>query len=99
MPGFKSGLHQRLPDLRQLLQRGTKQVNTLAAGDLAVQPVALCDLPDSNQPVGRYFPGGHSRNDGVRSVLLNIGKVAVVGVLQRQMRRFQQVFVPAGGQH
>lgn len=58
MPGFKSGFHQRLPDLRQLFQRGAKQVNTLAAGDFAVQSVAFCNLADGDQPVGGHFPAG-----------------------------------------
>ncbi len=85
MPGFKPGLHQRLPDRRQLIKGGTEKVDTLAAGDFAVQVVAFGNLTDSNQPVCRHFPCGHPRDDGVSAVLLDVGKVAVVGVLQRQV--------------
>ncbi|VFS43743.1 Uncharacterised protein [Enterobacter cancerogenus] len=99
VPGLKSGLHQRLPDRRQLVERRAKQVDTLPAGDLTVQAVALRDLADGNQPVGRDLPGRHTRHDGVGTVFLDVGKVAVVGVLQRQMCRFKQILVPARGQH
>jgi membrane-bound lytic murein transglycosylase MltF len=58
VPGFKPGFHQRLPDLRQLFQRGAKQVDTLAAGDFAVQLIAFRDLADGDQPVGVTSPAG-----------------------------------------
>ncbi len=99
MSGLKPGLHQRLPDFRQLFERGAKQVNTLPAGNFAVKAIAFRDLADGDQPVGGHFTRRHPRDDGVRSVLLNIGEKAVVGVLQRQMRRFQQILVPAGSQY
>ena len=99
MPGFKPGIDQLLPDLRELLQPGTKQVDTLPAGDFAVELITFGDLPDGDQPVGSHFPGSHARHDGVSTVFLDVGKIAVIGVLQRQMGRFQQVFIPAGGQY
>ncbi len=58
MTGLKSGLHQRLPDFRQLFERGAKQVNTLSAGDFAVKAIAFRNLADGDQPVGRHFPAG-----------------------------------------
>ena len=97
--GFKPGLHQRLPDRRQLFQSGAEKIDTLSAGNFAVQAVAFRNLPDGNQPVGSHFPCGHARHDGVCAVLLDVGEVAVVGILQRQVRRFQQILVPAGGEH
>lgn len=74
MSGLKPGLHQRLPDFRQLLERGAKQVNTLPAGNFAVKAIAFRDLADGDQPVGGHFTRRHPRDDGVRSVLLNIGE-------------------------
>ena len=99
MSGFKPGFHQRLPDFRQLFQGSAKQVDTLPAGDFAVEVIAFRNLADGDQPVCRHFPGGHARHDGIGPVLLDVGKIAVVGILQRQMCWFQQILVPAGGKH
>ncbi|MND98740.1 hypothetical protein D3C80_911040 [compost metagenome] len=99
VPGLKSGFDHRLPDLRQLLQRCAKQVDALTAGNFTVQLIALGDLPDGDQPVSADFTGRHARNNRIRAVFLNIGKIAVVGVLERQMRRFEQIFIPARRQN
>lgn len=46
------------------------------------------------------FTTGMRGYNGIGSVLLDNGQIAVVGVLQRQIRRFEQIFsAPAGRQH
>ena len=99
MAGFKPGVGQLAPDSRQLFQPRAKQVDALAAGHFAVELITFGDLPDGDQPVRRHFPRRHPRHHRIGSVLLNVGEIAIVGILQRQVRRLQQVFVPAGGQH
>ena len=99
MAGFKPGVGQLAPDSRQLFQPRAKQVDALAAGHFAVELVTFGDLPDGDQSVRRHFPCRHPRHHRIAPVLLDIGEIAVVGILQRQVRRLQQVLVPAGGQH
>ena len=99
MAGFKSRLGQLAPDCRELLQARAEQIDTLAAGHFTVQLIAFGDLADRNQPVRRHLSRRHTRHHRIGAIFLNIGEVAVVSVLKRQMRRLQQIFIPAGGQH
>ena len=97
--GFESRLGQLAPDCRELFQARAEQVDTLAAGHLTVQLIAFGDLADRNQTVRRHLSRRHARHHRIGAVFLNIGEVAIVGVLKRQMRRLQQIFIPAGGQY
>ena len=99
VPGFKPGIHQFLPDGRKLLQACAKEIDTLTTGDFAVKLIAFGYLPDGNQPIRRDLAGRHTRHNGVGSVFLNIGEITVIGILQRQVRRFEQILIPAGGQN
>ncbi|CCJ75563.1 hypothetical protein BN135_627 [Cronobacter muytjensii 530] len=99
MAGFKARRHQLGPDSRELFKPRAEEVDALTAGDFAVEVITLRYLADGDKPVRRYFARRHARHDGIGAVFLNIGKVAIVSVLERQMRRFQQIFVPAGGEH
>ncbi|MNM81591.1 hypothetical protein D3C81_936020 [compost metagenome] len=85
MPGFKSGVDQLLPNLRQLLQPGAEQVNPLAAGNLGVELIAQSDLADGDQSLRSNFPGRYPRYHRIGAIFLDIGKKAIVGILQRQM--------------
>ncbi len=99
MTGFKSGIHQFAPDQRQLFQPGAKQIDTLTTGDFAVKLIAFGDMANGDQTVRRHLPGRHSRHNRIGAVFLDIGEVAVVGILQRQMCGLKQIVVPARRQH
>src|SRR3546814_7676973 len=70
-----AGGYQFLPDRRQLVDFRTEQVDTLATGDLGVEPVLLRDHADRDQLVGGDLAARHARHDRVRAVLLDVGEV------------------------
>ena len=95
MAGLETAVDQFPPDKRQLVNLRPEQVNPLTACDLGVEVVFLRDLPQRDQLVRRDLPCRDARHDGIRAVLLNVGQKAVVGVLQRCVRRRKHMVVPA----
>ena len=75
------------PDVGQLLHLRAEQIDALAAGDLGVQAVLLGDAAQGDELVGRDLAAGHARHHGVQPAALHVGQEAVVGVLQRLVRR------------
>ncbi|CCJ88919.1 hypothetical protein BN132_847 [Cronobacter turicensis 564] len=97
--GLKARRHQLRPDCRELFKPRPEEIDTLAAGDFAVELIAFGDLPDGDKPVRRHFARRHPGYYRVRAIFLDIREVAIVSVLKRQVRRFQHIFVPARRQH
>ncbi|MNP68222.1 hypothetical protein D3C76_1641480 [compost metagenome] len=60
--GFEARFDQFAPDLRQLMQLGAEQVDTLATGDLGVEVVFLRYNADGNQLVGGDLATGNARH-------------------------------------
>ena len=94
MAAFETGINETFPDVGQVLHLSTEHVDPLPAGDLGVEFVLLRRFADSQQLVGRDLAAGDSRNDRVRPAALHVGQKAVVGVLQRLVRVFQDVVIP-----
>ncbi len=99
MTAFKTGSNQILPDRRQVLQFGSKQIDPLTARDFGVQSVAFGDFPQNDQPVGSDFTSGNTRHDGIGPVALSVGQKPIITVLQRLVFRLQNVIVPQAGQN
>src|SRR5690606_8288430 len=87
VPGLETGRNQLGPDIRQLVQLGAEQVDTLATGDLGVEVVLAGHLAQHN-----------ARHHRVGAVLLHVLHEGVVGVLQRYQRRVHYRLVPAGSE-
>ena len=99
MTGLETRCNELLPDLRQLAQSGSEQINPLAARDLGIQVVLFGHLAQHNQFVGGDLATGNARHNGIGAVFLHVGHKSVVGVLQRHVIGGQYVFVPAGRQN
>ena len=82
LAGLEAGVHQFLPDVRELLQPGAEHVDPLAAGDLGVEAVLLGDGGDHAELLRGDLAAGDPRDHRVAAVLLHVGEGAVVGVLQ-----------------
>src|SRR5690606_22851115 len=78
LTGFKTRIHQTLPDGRQLVQLGTEQVDALAAGDLGVEPEVAGHLAQDDEFLRRDFTAGNARHHGEGAVFLHVGQVGVV---------------------
>ena len=98
MAGFHPLVDQSLPDLRQLLDTGTEQVDALTAGDLHVESEILGDGTYFDQLFGRDLTAGHPRHHRVGAVLLQVGQEMVVGVLQGGLFAVENVLAGSGGQ-
>ncbi len=99
MARFESRIHELLPDLRQLLHPRTKEIDPLPAGDFGIQVVAFGHLADGDQAVRRDLSSGDARHHRIGAIFLDIGKEAIVGVLEREMLRLEQIIIPARRQH
>src|SRR5690606_2153615 len=96
--GLEAGFDQLAPDLRQFVQLGAEQVDTLAARGLGVE-VAFFRYPSpGDQPVRRAIAAGDTRHHRIGAVLLHVGHEGVVGVLQRDQQRIGDRLVPTGSQ-
>ena len=96
--GFEARVDQLTPDFWQIVFLCAKQADTLGAGDLGIQVKFTSDAAHRHQPFRGDFTAGRAGNNGVGAVFLDIGQEVVVGILQRGVLRFQNIFVPAGGQ-
>src|SRR3984893_7982687 len=99
MPRLEAGGDQVGPDERQLMHLRTKQVDTLAAGDLGVEAELARDLAQDDQLFRRDLAAWNARYYGVCAVLLHVGEKVVIGVLERCMLAGEHELVPAGGQN
>ncbi len=77
---------------------GAEQVDSLSAGDFAVEAELLRDPPQHHQFLGRDLPAGHTWHDRVRAVLLHVGEEVIVGILQRGALAREHELIPAGGE-
>ena len=98
MPGFKAGGEQLAPDGRQVVFLRAEHADALRAGHFGVKVVLFGDLSDGQQAVRGDFAAGGARYHRVSAVFLDIAEEVVVGILQRRVLRFEDVFVPARGQ-
>lgn len=98
VPALHARVDELLPDGEQVLLLGAKHVDALAAGDLGVQAVLLCNLADDDQLVRRDLAGGDPRHDGKGSVSLDVAEEAVVGLLQAVGGAVHDVPVPQAGE-
>lgn len=96
MTRLEPGSHQLLPNVRQLLQLRTEQVDALAAGDFGVQTVLFRHFSENDQFFGRDLAGRHARHYRVQAPALQIGQKAIVGVLNGRV--IENVFVPQARQ-
>ncbi len=93
MAGFETSGHQLFPDFRQLMQLGTKQVDTLSTGNLGVQIIVAGNFTQHDEFFRGNFPPCNPRHNGVSTVFLHVAEEDIVGVLQTDVRVFQHVFV------
>jgi hypothetical protein len=96
--GLESGVGQPLPDLWQLVDRGTEHVDTLTAGDLGVQIEVAGHLANQDESFGGDFATRHARHHRVGSVLLHVGHEVIVGVLEGRVLTLEYVPVPEARQ-
>ena len=94
MPALEAGRDQLFPDIRELMHLGTEEIDSLAAGDLGVEPVLLGDRSESDQLVGRDLAAGHPRHDAVETASLHVGQESVVGVLKGVVTGCRNALVP-----
>src|SRR5690606_39088335 len=98
VPGLETGRNQLGPDIRQLVQLGAEQVDTLATGDLGVEVVLAGHLAQHYELVRGDLAAGNARPHRVGAVLLHVRHEGVVGVLQRHQRRVHYRLGPAGSE-
>ena len=96
MARFEPSIDQFFPNIRQVLFLRTKQIHTLASGDLSVEVVLFRDLSDRDQAVGGNLSGRHSGHYRESSISLNIGKETIVRILIGVMDRIHNVLVDSG---
>ena len=77
------GIDDAPPDLGQVVEPGTQQVDALTARDLRVQVEVLGDGAERDQLVRGDLTTRHPGHDRVGAVALHVGEVMVVGVLHR----------------
>lgn len=82
MSRLHARLHQRRPDVHQILLLRSKHVYPLPASDFAVKPVLLCDLPNDDEFLGGDLTTGDTGDDGEGAVALDIGEELVVCFLE-----------------
>src|SRR6185437_10207424 len=96
---LEAGVDELAPDGGELLEACAEHVDALGAGDLGVEPVLAGDLADGHQSGGSDLAAGDAWNDRIGPVALDVGHVAVVGVLQRPVLRLEHVLVPGRGEN
>src|SRR5882724_2298579 len=94
MTAFESGSNQLFPYFWQITYMSAKQIDALATGYFCIQIIFLCNLSDYNQFVGSNLSSGNSRNNRIRSPLLNIREKPVVAILCRVIAFIQNHFIP-----
>mmetsp|Transcript_11762 Transcript_11762/g.29601 ORF Transcript_11762/g.29601 Transcript_11762/m.29601 type:complete len:808 (+) Transcript_11762:400-2823(+) len=82
---LEAGVHELRPDVGQVALLRAEEVDALAARDLGVQPVFLAHLAQHSQLLRRDLAAGDSGHHGVGAAALDVGEVAVVGVLQLEV--------------
>lgn len=82
MATFHPSIDKFGPNIEKILLLGTKHVDSLSTGDFAIKVVFLCNLANGDQPISRNFSTRNARDDGERSISLNIRKKFVVCILE-----------------
>src|SRR5262249_39501996 len=93
---LKAGVDQLFPDVRQMVDGRTEQVDALAAGDLCVQPVLFRHAAQHDELVRRDFAARHARHHRVTAAALEIGQKAIVCILNGSL--LDDGFVPQTGE-
>src|SRR5690242_15051732 len=97
MAAFKSRRDQLFPDLRQLMDMGSEEINALSPGNFTVEVIFFSHLPDHDQLVRRDLASGYAGHHGVSTSFLNISEVPVIGILDNRLP--EHGFIPGPGEN
>src|SRR5690606_23613583 len=87
VPGLETGRNQLGPDIRQLVQLGAEQVDTLATGDLGVEVVLAGHLAQHYELVRGEIAAGNSGSCRVGAFFLHVKLEGVVVIVRWLLRR------------
>ena len=93
MTALEAGLHELRPNFGQLLEARAEQIDALAARNLGVKAVFLCNLPEHHELLRHDFAARNTRHDRVEPPPLNVREVAIVRVLERRVFALQDHLV------
>ena len=98
MAALEAGRDQLGPDLGKQVDGRPEEVDALAPRDLGVEAVLPGDLAQHDELLRRDLAARHARDHRIRTAALDVREEAVVGVLQRRVRRVEDVLVPEARQ-